>query len=78
MARRRRKRKPQNAAEPALNVDARSSAFSEVHGAQHNTSNQSQVHGSQYNVNITISLTISKENTTIAILTLFLETRVLR
>ncbi|KIM74160.1 hypothetical protein PILCRDRAFT_828446 [Piloderma croceum F 1598] len=69
MRRRRRKRDLQ-IREKNCNVDARSSIISDVQGSQNNVSG-SQINGSQYNFNLTVSITISKENMPIAILIFF-------
>ncbi|KIM74159.1 hypothetical protein PILCRDRAFT_14618 [Piloderma croceum F 1598] len=67
---RRRRKRDLQIREKNCNVDARSSIISDVQGSQNNVSG-SQINGSQYNFNLTVSITISKENMTIAILIFF-------
>ncbi|KIM74158.1 hypothetical protein PILCRDRAFT_828444 [Piloderma croceum F 1598] len=62
---RRRRKRDLKIHEKNCNVDARSSMISDVQGSQNNGSG-SQINGSQYNFNLTVSITISKENMTIA------------
>jgi len=56
-------------------VDARSSAFTDVHGSQFNIAG-SHINETQYTINL-VSITVSKENITIVILAFLLEIRIL-
>jgi len=73
MSKKRRRRKPDCQShdhEKNCTVDARSSMINDVQGSQYNKSG-SQFNDVQYNFNLTLSITISKENTTITILAFF-------